>query len=102
MVILTPFPRNQALCAAGPLKTQWYDFNLDFPSCLYAYLCRSVVYLVSMSPLQWPERVIHCASAVTSLDFSADNPSHLAVGTYDGSVSIYNVSQETKSCMSSG
>ncbi len=38
-----------------------------------------------MSSLQWPERVIHCSSAVTSLDFSSNNPSQLAVGMKDDS-----------------
>ncbi|MEQ2277636.1 hypothetical protein XENORESO_005658, partial [Xenotaenia resolanae] len=39
----------------------------------------------------WPERVFQCHSSVTCLDFSANNPSQLAVGMYDGSVAIYNV-----------
>ncbi|XP_037644614.1 dynein intermediate chain 4, axonemal isoform X2 [Sebastes umbrosus] len=46
----------------------------------------------------WPERVIHGDSAVTSLDFSSNKPSHLAVGMQDGSIAIYNVkSQDNKS-----
>ncbi|KAM9323067.1 dynein axonemal intermediate chain 4 [Pholidichthys leucotaenia] len=46
----------------------------------------------------WPERVLHCDSAVTSLDFSANSPSHLAVGTHDGTIAIYNVcSQDNRS-----
>lgn len=40
---------------------------------------------------QWPEQVYSCHSSVTCLDFSASNPSQLAVGMYDGSVAIYNV-----------
>ncbi|XP_041805802.1 dynein intermediate chain 4, axonemal [Chelmon rostratus] len=48
----------------------------------------------------WPERVIHCDSAVTSLDFSSNNPSQLAVGMQDGSIAIYNVqSHDNKSCV---
>ncbi|XP_044076026.1 dynein axonemal intermediate chain 4-like [Siniperca chuatsi] len=48
----------------------------------------------------WPERVIHCDSAVTSLDFSSNNPSQLAVGMQDGNIAIYNVqSQDNKSCV---
>nr|XP_046249819.1 dynein axonemal intermediate chain 4-like isoform X3 [Scatophagus argus] len=39
----------------------------------------------------WPDRVLHCHSCVTSLDFSANNPSQLAVGMYDGSIAIYDV-----------
>ncbi|XP_070701689.1 dynein axonemal intermediate chain 4-like [Pempheris klunzingeri] len=46
----------------------------------------------------WPERVIHCDSAVTSLDFSSSSPSQLAVGMLDGSIALYNVhSQDYKS-----
>lgn len=53
-----------------------------------------------VSPLQWPERVIHCDSAVTSLDFSSNNRSQLAVGMQDGRIAIYNVqSQDNKSCV---
>lgn len=53
-----------------------------------------------VSHLQWPERVIHCDSAVTSLDFSSNNPSQLAVGLQDGSIIIYSVkSPDNKSCV---
>uniref|UniRef100_A0A3Q0QZ01 Dynein axonemal intermediate chain 4 n=1 Tax=Amphilophus citrinellus TaxID=61819 RepID=A0A3Q0QZ01_AMPCI len=45
----------------------------------------------SIKNLKWPERVIHCDSTVTSLDFSASSPSQLAVGTRDGSITIYSV-----------
>ncbi|XP_069367195.1 dynein axonemal intermediate chain 4 isoform X2 [Paralichthys olivaceus] len=44
----------------------------------------------------WPECVVHCDSAVTSLDFSANNPSQLAVGMHDGSIAIYNVQSQDK------
>lgn len=47
-------------------------------------------------PLQWPERVIHCDNTVTSLDFSANNPSQLAVGMLDGSIAIYSVQSQDK------
>nr|CAG5954931.1 unnamed protein product [Menidia menidia]CAG5955483.1 unnamed protein product [Menidia menidia] len=39
----------------------------------------------------WPEHIIQCESAVTSLDFSATCPSQLAVGMYDGSIAIYDL-----------
>ncbi|XP_024124486.1 WD repeat-containing protein 78 isoform X2 [Oryzias melastigma] len=45
----------------------------------------------SLKNPMWPERVVHCDSAVTSLDFSAARPSHLAVGTFDGSIAIYDI-----------
>uniref|UniRef100_A0A3Q0R1H1 Dynein axonemal intermediate chain 4 n=1 Tax=Amphilophus citrinellus TaxID=61819 RepID=A0A3Q0R1H1_AMPCI len=52
----------------------------------------------SIKNLKWPERVIHCDSTVTSLDFSASSPSQLAVGTRDGSITIYSVhSQDNRS-----
>ncbi|XP_031612125.1 dynein intermediate chain 4, axonemal-like [Oreochromis aureus] len=39
--------------------------------------------------IMWPERVFHCHSSVTSLDFSAND--QLAVGMFDGTVAIYNI-----------
>ncbi|XP_056315050.1 dynein axonemal intermediate chain 4 [Danio aesculapii] len=39
----------------------------------------------------WPDRVFHCESGVTALDFSASNANQLAVGMYDGTIAIYNV-----------
>ena len=49
--------------------------------------------------LQWPEHIIHCDSAVTSLDFSASGPSQLAVGMYDGSIAIYDLQSSNKLCV---
>uniref|UniRef100_A0A3Q3XBA1 Dynein axonemal intermediate chain 4 n=1 Tax=Mola mola TaxID=94237 RepID=A0A3Q3XBA1_MOLML len=46
----------------------------------------------------WPDHVIHCDSTVTSLDFSSNNPSQLAVGMLNGVITIYNVqNQNSKS-----
>ncbi|XP_032406052.1 WD repeat-containing protein 78-like [Xiphophorus hellerii] len=45
----------------------------------------------SLKNLMWSERVFPCHNSVTCLEFSSSNPSHLAVGMYDGSVAIYNV-----------
>ncbi|XP_031733063.1 WD repeat-containing protein 78-like [Anarrhichthys ocellatus] len=54
----------------------------------------------SLKNITWPERAIQCDSAVTSLDFSSNNPSQLAVGMQDGSIAIYNVkSQDSESCV---
>ncbi|KAM9129256.1 dynein axonemal intermediate chain 4 isoform 2-T2 [Pangshura tecta] len=39
----------------------------------------------------WPERIYQCDHGVTALDFSLANPNLLAVGTYSGTVAIYNV-----------
>uniref|UniRef100_A0A3Q4HSZ4 Dynein axonemal intermediate chain 4 n=1 Tax=Neolamprologus brichardi TaxID=32507 RepID=A0A3Q4HSZ4_NEOBR len=58
----------------------------------------------SIKNLKWPEHVIHCDSAVTALDFSANSPSQLlAVGTHDGSITIHSVAgrllhTESKPC----
>ncbi|XP_039989507.1 dynein intermediate chain 4, axonemal-like [Xiphias gladius] len=50
----------------------------------------------------WPERVFHCHSCVTSLDFSANNPGQLAVGMYDGTVALYNVQcRDNRACIAS-
>lgn len=82
---------------------------LDVSSVACRMLSEDVVYVgvpavhsrcCHVSSLQWPERVIHCDSAVTSLDFSSNNPSQLAVGMQDGSIAIYNVqSHDNKSCV---
>ncbi|XP_059840357.1 dynein axonemal intermediate chain 4 isoform X3 [Hypanus sabinus] len=45
----------------------------------------------SLKNPMWPERIYHCESGVTALDFSSDSPNLLAVGFYDGLVAIYNV-----------
>ncbi|XP_032421476.1 WD repeat-containing protein 78 isoform X1 [Xiphophorus hellerii] len=39
----------------------------------------------------WPERIINCDSAVTTVDFSSNSPGQLAVGMSDGSIAIHNV-----------
>lgn len=44
----------------------------------------------------WPERVFHCESAVTALDFSASKPNLLAVGMHDGCIALYNVQSRDK------
>ncbi|XP_031172349.1 WD repeat-containing protein 78-like isoform X4 [Sander lucioperca] len=51
----------------------------------------SLICCWSLKNPTWPERVFHCHSCVTSLDFSANNPSQLAVGMYDGTIAIYTV-----------
>ncbi|XP_068095374.1 dynein axonemal intermediate chain 4 isoform X2 [Hyperolius riggenbachi] len=45
----------------------------------------------SLKNTTWPERIFHCESGVTAVDFSAASPNLLAVGMYDGTVAIYNV-----------
>ncbi|XP_069837503.1 dynein axonemal intermediate chain 4 isoform X2 [Dendropsophus ebraccatus] len=45
----------------------------------------------SLKNTTWPERIYHCESGVTAVDFSASSPHLLAVGMYNGTVAIYNV-----------
>ncbi|XP_018418587.1 PREDICTED: WD repeat-containing protein 78 [Nanorana parkeri] len=45
----------------------------------------------SLKNTTWPERIFHCESGVTAVDFSATRPNLLAVGMYDGTVAIYDV-----------
>ncbi|XP_049929482.1 dynein axonemal intermediate chain 4-like [Epinephelus moara] len=47
----------------------------------------------------WPERVFHCHSCVTALDFSDNSPGQLAVGMYDGTVAIYDIQSRTTPCI---
>ncbi|KAG8540408.1 hypothetical protein GDO81_019351, partial [Engystomops pustulosus] len=48
----------------------------------------------SLKNTTWPERIYHCESGVTAVDFSASSPNLLAVGMYNGSVAIYNVQSQ--------
>ncbi|KAM9789891.1 dynein axonemal intermediate chain 4 [Neosynchiropus ocellatus] len=74
----------------------WNKKNQDLLAVGYGHFdCRDqaagLVCCWSIKNSKWPERVITCESAVTSLDFSANNPSQLAVGTQDGSIAIYDL-----------
>ncbi|XP_049455364.1 dynein axonemal intermediate chain 4 [Epinephelus fuscoguttatus] len=83
----------------------WNKKNLDLLAVGYSVFDSSnqkqgLVCCWSLKNSTWPERVFHCDSAVTSLDFSSINPNQLAVGMQDGSITIYNVrSQDNKSCV---
>ncbi|XP_034038575.1 WD repeat-containing protein 78 [Thalassophryne amazonica] len=48
----------------------------------------------SLKNPMWPERVFHCASPVSSLDFSANNPSQLAVGMHEGTITVFSVQSQ--------
>ncbi|KAG2461654.1 WDR78 protein, partial [Polypterus senegalus] len=48
----------------------------------------------SLKNPMWPERVYHCESGVTSLDFSIGNPNLLAVGMHNGEIVIFNVQRQ--------
>ncbi|XP_049631411.1 dynein axonemal intermediate chain 4 [Suncus etruscus] len=45
----------------------------------------------SLKNPMWPERIYQSPHGVTSVDFSIGSPNLLAVGHYNGSISIYNV-----------
>ncbi|XP_026170340.1 dynein axonemal intermediate chain 4 isoform X2 [Mastacembelus armatus] len=80
----------------------WNKKNWDLLAVGYGELdCRNqkpgLVCCWSIKNPKWPEHIIHCDSAVTSLDFSANNSSKLAVGMLDGSIAIYNVQSQDKS-----
>ncbi|XP_034468588.1 WD repeat-containing protein 78 isoform X3 [Hippoglossus hippoglossus] len=79
----------------------WNKKNPDLLAVGYGELVSSdlkpgLVCCWSLKNPTWPERVVHCDSAVTSLDFSANNPSQLAVGMHDGSIAIYDVQSQDK------
>ncbi|XP_029309687.1 WD repeat-containing protein 78-like isoform X2 [Cottoperca gobio] len=74
----------------------WNKRNPDLLAVGYAAFSSSnhkpgLVCCWSLKNPTWPERFIHCDSAVTSLDFSSSNPSQLAVGMQDGTITIYSV-----------
>uniref|UniRef100_A0A8C9TCL8 Dynein axonemal intermediate chain 4 n=1 Tax=Scleropages formosus TaxID=113540 RepID=A0A8C9TCL8_SCLFO len=50
----------------------------------------------SLKNLKWPDRIFHCESAVTALDFSGHNGCLLAVGMHNGSIATYNVQSKEK------
>uniref|UniRef100_W5MJD3 Dynein axonemal intermediate chain 4 n=1 Tax=Lepisosteus oculatus TaxID=7918 RepID=W5MJD3_LEPOC len=50
----------------------------------------------SLKNPMWPERIFHCESGVTALDFSANSANLLAVGMHDGSIAIYSVQSKDK------
>ncbi|NWQ60484.1 WDR78 protein, partial [Neopipo cinnamomea] len=45
----------------------------------------------SLKNPMWPERIFQCDHGVTAVDFSLASPNLLAVGTYSGSVAVYDV-----------
>ncbi|KAM8893214.1 dynein axonemal intermediate chain 4-like [Spinachia spinachia] len=47
----------------------------------------------------WPQRVFHCDSCVTSMEFSGSRPARLAVGMHNGTIAIYDVSQCNVTCI---
>lgn len=72
-----------------PFLSSIHNVEWQFSSCRSSSFCH-------VSPLQWPEHAIYCENTVTSLDFSANNPSQQAVAMHDGSIAIYNVRSQHK------
>ncbi|XP_030647720.1 dynein axonemal intermediate chain 4 [Chanos chanos] len=50
----------------------------------------------SLKNPKWPAHIFHCESGVTSVDFSASNNRQLAVGMYNGTISIYTIQTKGK------
>ncbi|XP_063759582.1 dynein axonemal intermediate chain 4 isoform X2 [Eleginops maclovinus] len=74
----------------------WHKDNLDilavgYGDCDLETKKPGLICCWSLKNPTWPERVFHCKSCVTSLDFSANNPAQLAVGMLDGTLAIYSV-----------
>ncbi|XP_072130795.1 dynein axonemal intermediate chain 4 isoform X2 [Mobula birostris] len=74
----------------------WNKHNLDllavgYGSFGYKEQNGGLICCWSLKNPMWPERIYHCESGVTALDFSSDSPNLLAVGFYNGLVAIYNV-----------
>ncbi|CAI9596006.1 unnamed protein product, partial [Staurois parvus] len=77
-------------------STSWNKKNLDLLAVGYGHFGfkeqkAGLACCWSLKNTAWPERIFHCESGVTALDFSAASPNLLAVGMYDGTVAIYNV-----------
>ncbi|XP_034735125.1 WD repeat-containing protein 78-like [Etheostoma cragini] len=81
----------------------WNKENLDLLAVAYgdsdSTNQKSLICCWSIKNPTWPERVFHCHSCVTSLDFSADNPGQLAVGMHDGTIAIYSVQSRNVECI---
>ncbi|KAK3755597.1 hypothetical protein QZH41_017593, partial [Actinostola sp. cb2023] len=74
----------------------WNKLNLDILAVGYGEFSYSdqkggLACCWSIKNPEYPERVYHLNSGVTALDFSAAHPNLLAVGLYDGTITIYNV-----------
>ncbi|XP_061678445.1 dynein axonemal intermediate chain 4 isoform X2 [Syngnathoides biaculeatus] len=72
----------------------WNKQNSDLLAVGYGDFCPGTPGLIccwSIKNLSWPERVYHCQSSITALDFSSTHPDKLAVGMLDGTVAIFSV-----------
>ncbi|KAJ8392581.1 hypothetical protein AAFF_G00074590 [Aldrovandia affinis] len=76
--------RNSDLLAVGYGS---FDFKEEKPGLVCCW---------SLKNPMWPERIFHCESGVTAVDFSAINSSQLAVGMADGTVATYSVQSKEK------
>ncbi|KAL7402638.1 hypothetical protein ABVT39_017820 [Epinephelus coioides] len=79
--------KNQDLLAVGYGS---YDSKNQTPGLVCSW---------SLKNPTWPERVFHCHSCVTALDYSDNSPGQLAVGMYDGTVAIYDIQSRTTPCI---
>uniref|UniRef100_A0A087Y5G6 Dynein axonemal intermediate chain 4 n=1 Tax=Poecilia formosa TaxID=48698 RepID=A0A087Y5G6_POEFO len=82
VVMLTCFTQNttdEDLLAVGYGETDYRNHGPGLVCCW------------SIKNPTWPERIINCDSAVTTVDFSSISPGQLAVGMCDGSIAIHNM-----------
>ncbi|XP_051917432.1 dynein axonemal intermediate chain 4 isoform X1 [Hippocampus zosterae] len=73
----------------------WNKQNVDLLAVGYGNFSpgsKGLICCWSIKNLSWPERLYHCHSGITALDFSSNNPDKLAVGMHDGTVAIFSVS----------
>ena len=56
---------------------------------------KGIVCCWNIKNIEYPERVFHLESGVTAVDFSSCHPNLLGVGTYDGSVCVFDVATKT-------
>ncbi|KAM9814587.1 dynein axonemal intermediate chain 4 isoform 2-T2 [Syngnathus typhle] len=72
----------------------WNKQNMDLLAVGYGDFkpwSKGLICCWSIKNLTWPERVYHCHSGITALDFSSTTPDKLAVGMHDGTVAIFSV-----------
>ncbi|XP_037110731.1 dynein intermediate chain 4, axonemal isoform X2 [Syngnathus acus] len=72
----------------------WNKQNLDLLAVGYGDFKpwrKGLICCWSIKNLSWPERVYHCHSGITALDFSSTTPDKLAAGMHDGTVAIFSV-----------
>jgi WD40 repeat protein len=80
----------------------FYGFKNNFEISFFNFFCFlslvSFLQIISINrslknPM-WPQRIYKATSGVTSLDWSTQHPTLIAVGHYDGNISVYDVRRQ--------